>query len=59
MRKKIDEGRFRNALTIEKASVGTGVRADQTSTRLPPAPVAGRRESACRVGHDLHHPHTS
>ena len=46
---------LRNTLTIEKASGGTGVRADQTSTRLPPVPVAGRRESACRVGHDLHH----
>ena len=55
MRKKIDDGGF-EALPIEKASGGTGVRTDQTGTRLPPVPVAGRRESACRVGHDLHHP---
>src|SRR6267143_1434079 len=48
--------RLRNALPIEKASGGTGVRTDQTGARLPPVPVAERRESACRVGHDLHHP---
>ena len=48
--------RLRNALPIEKASGGTGVRTDQTGTRLPPVPVAGRQESACRVGHDLHRP---
>ena len=48
--------RLRNPLPIAKASGGTGVRTDQTGTRLPPVPVAGRRESACRMGHDLHHP---
>src|SRR5260370_8208589 len=48
--------RLRNTLPIAKASGGTGVRTDQTGTRLPPVPVAGRRESACRMGHDLHHP---
>ena len=48
--------RLRNALPIEKASGGTGVRTDQTGTRLPPVPVAGRRESARRMGHHLHHP---
>ena len=48
--------RLQNALPIEKASGGTGVRTDQTGTRLPPVPVAGRRESARRMGHDLHHP---
>jgi hypothetical protein len=48
--------RLRNALPIEKASGGTGVRTDQTGTRFPPVPVARRRESTCRVGHDLHHP---
>ena len=48
--------RLRNALPIEKASGGTGVRTDQTGARLPPVPVAGRRKSACRVGHDLHRP---
>ena len=48
--------RLRNALPIEKASGGTGVRTDQTGTRLPPVPVARRQESTCRVGHDLHHP---
>src|SRR5262249_9376115 len=48
--------RLRNPLPIEKASGGTGVRTDQTGTRLPPVPVARRRESTCRVGHDLHHP---
>src|ERR1700750_3032081 len=46
--------RLRNTLPIEKASGGTGVRTDQTGTRLPPVPVAGHRESSCRVGHDLH-----
>src|SRR5690348_6192759 len=48
--------RLRNALPIEKASGGTGVRTDHTGTRLPPVPVARRQESTCRVGHDLHHP---
>src|SRR4029077_7141143 len=48
--------RLRNALPIEKASGGTGVRTNQTGARLPPVPVAGRRKSACRVGHDLHRP---
>src|SRR5664280_2955536 len=48
--------RLRNTLPIAKASGGTGVRTDQTGTRLPPVPVAGRRESACRMGHNLHHP---
>src|SRR6202035_1294309 len=48
--------RLRNALPIEKASGGAGVRTDQTGTRLPPVPVARRQESTCRVGHDLHHP---
>src|SRR4029077_18393416 len=48
--------RLRNALPIEKASGGTGVRTDQTGTQLPPVPVAGRRESARRMGHHLHHP---
>ena len=48
--------RLRNALPIEKASGGAGVRTDQTGTRLPPVSVARRQESACRVGHDLHHP---
>src|SRR5450830_789795 len=52
--KKDRRRRLRNALPIEKASGGTGVRTDQTGTRLPTVPVAGRRESACRVGHDLH-----
>jgi len=47
---------LRNTLPIEKASGGTGVRTDQTGTRLPPVPVAGHRESSCRVGHDLHGP---
>jgi hypothetical protein len=51
--------RLRNALPIEKASGGTGVRTDQTGTRLPPIPVAPRQESTCRVGHDLHHPQSS
>ena len=32
--------RLRNALPIEKASGGAGVRTDQTGTRLPPVPVA-------------------
>ena len=54
--KKDRRRRLRNALPIEKASGGTGVRTDQTGPRLPPVPVAGRRESACRVGHDLHRP---
>ena len=49
--------RLRNALPIEKASGGAGVRTDQTGTRLPPVSVARRQESTCRVGHDLHHPH--
>jgi hypothetical protein len=48
--------RLRNTLPIEKASGGTGVRTDQTGTRLPLVPVAGRGESACRMGHDLHRP---
>ena len=48
--------RLRNALPIEKASGGAGVRTDQTGTRLPPVSVARRQESTCRVGHDLHHP---
>src|ERR1019366_1974417 len=48
--------RLRNTLPIAKASGGTGVRTDQTGTRLPPLPLAGRRESACRMGHNLHHP---
>src|SRR6202040_3824320 len=48
--------RLRNTLPIAKASGGTGVRTDQTGSRLPPVPVAGRRESARRMGHDLHHP---
>src|SRR5258705_1328277 len=48
--------RLRNTLPIAKASGGTGVRTDQTGTRLPPVPVAGRRESACRMGLDLHDP---
>src|SRR5450830_1947776 len=52
--KKDRRRRLRNALPIEKASGGTGVRTDQTGTRLPPVPVAGRQESACRVGYDLH-----
>jgi hypothetical protein len=54
MRKKIE-----NPLPIEKASGGTGVRTDQTRTRLPPVPVARRREGTCRAGHDLHHPQPS
>src|SRR5712671_2138352 len=53
---KNGDNKIRNALPIEKASGGTGVRTDQTGTRLPPVPVARRRESTCRVGHDLHHP---
>ena len=56
MRKKIDDGGFENALPVEKASGGAGVRTDQTGTRLPPVSVARRQESTCRVGHDLHHP---
>src|SRR6478672_7831179 len=48
--------RLRNALPIEKASGGTGVRTDQAGARIPPIPVAGRRKSACRMGHDLHRP---
>src|SRR5271169_5197859 len=48
--------RLQNTLPIEKASGGTGVRTDQAGSRLPPVPVAGRRESARRMGHDLHHP---
>jgi len=48
MRKKIDDGGFETP-TIAKASSGTSVRTDQTGTRLPPVPVAGRRESAGRV----------
>ncbi len=47
---------LRNTLPIEKASGRTGVRTDQTGPRLPPVPVAGRRKSARRVGHDLHRP---
>ena len=50
MRKKIDDGGFENALPIEKASGGAGVRTDQTGTRLPPVSVARRQESTCRVG---------
>ena len=53
--KKDRRRRLRNALPIEKASGGTGVRRSNRP-RLPPVPVAGRRESACRVGHDLHRP---
>ena len=56
MRKKDRRRRLRNALPIEKASGGAGVRTDQTGTRLPPVSVARRQESTCRVGHDLHHP---
>src|SRR6266851_5789876 len=48
--------RLRNALSIAKAGGGTGVRTNQTGARIPPVPVAGRRKSARRVGHDLHHP---
>src|SRR5258708_23704303 len=48
--------RLRNTLPIEKASGGTSVRTDQTGTRLPPVPVARPRESARRMGHDLHRP---
>src|SRR6201999_111938 len=48
--------RLRNTLPIEKASGGTGVWTDQTGSRLPPVPVAGRRQSARRMGHHLHHP---
>jgi hypothetical protein len=39
---------------IEKTGGVTGVRTDQTGARIPPVPIAGCRESACRVGHDLH-----
>jgi hypothetical protein len=52
--KKDRRRRLRNSLPIEKASGGTGVRTDQTGAGLPPVPIAGRRKSACRVGHDLH-----
>src|ERR1700758_5220589 len=45
--------RLRNTLPIEKASGGTGVRTDQTGSRLPPVPVAGRRQNARRMGHHL------
>src|ERR1700758_999821 len=54
--KKDRRWRLRNALPIEKASGGTGVRTDQTGARLPPVPVARHRKSANRVGHDLHRP---
>ena len=53
MRKKIDDGGFETPLPIEKASGGTGVRTDQAGARIPPIPVAGRRESAHRMGHHL------
>ena len=36
--------RLRNALPIEKASGGAGVRTDQTGTRLPPVSVARRKK---------------
>ena len=48
MRKKIDDGGFENAL-IAKASGGTGVRTDQTGARIPPVPVAGRRNRSLRA----------
>ena len=41
MRKKIDDGGFETPLPIEKASGGTGVRTDQTGTRLPPVLLRG------------------
>jgi len=44
--------RLRNPYRLRKQVVEPDVRTDQTGARLPPVPVAGRRESAGRVGLD-------
>ena len=54
--KKDRRRRVRDALPVTKADCRTGVRADQTSPRLPSVPVAGRRTSARRMGIALHRP---
>ena len=56
MRRQAEAGGMAQPLPIAKADRGAGVRTDQAGTRLPPVPVARRRESACRVGDDLHRP---
>ena len=56
MRKKIADGGFETPLPAQKADRRSGVRTDQAGPRLPPVPVARRRESPRRVGDDLHRP---
>jgi hypothetical protein len=56
MRKKIDDGGFETPYRLRKQVVEPVFGQNQTGARLPPVPVARRRESTCRVGHDLHHP---
>ena len=53
---KAEAGRVAKPVQTEEADRRAGVRADQTGARLPPVPVARRRESACGVGDDLHRP---
>ena len=53
MRRKLKRAQ---PVQVEEADRGAGVRTDQTGAGLPPVPVAWRRESACRVGADLHPP---
>ena len=49
-------GRTAKSVQAAKADRRAGVRTDQAGTRLPPVPVAWRRESTRRMGVDLHRP---
>ena len=56
MRTQAQARRLSQPIPIAKADRGAGVRTDQASTRLPAVPAARHRESAGRMGADLHRP---
>ncbi len=56
MRKKIDDGGFETPYRLRKQVVEPVFGQIKQARGFPPVPVAGRRESARRMGHHLHHP---
>ena len=59
MRKKIDDGGFETPYRLRKQVVEPVFEQIKQARGFRQFLLRGRRESACRVGHDLHPPHTS